>query len=277
MGAGNGERWASLVSNLRHLDVLSAKHFSYRGPLLGPPHSHPHTFHISYVISGRATVRVENSVLQIGPSDVLFVRPRQLHASADDRETTFELIEIKFAINSPGVEQSVPEIGPDIRTPNTSAVVPALERVVMARLVDLRDDNWLVRVRLAETLMLLAKEASLSPVAESSVGGTTVRMHQAAEYIAVHYAEPLTIEQIADLAGMSPNHFVTTFGRSMGISPMEMVIQMRMYHAKEMLRTSDLAVSQIAEACGFHSPQYFTRFFTRREHRAPREYRADHR
>jgi AraC-like DNA-binding protein len=265
--------WGTLLLNLNGIQVTSAKHFTCREPLFGKLHAHEHQFHITYLVAGRGKAQVGDALIDARPSDAFLLCPGQMHVSIDDEESFYELIEVRFSALSLQAESAVPRLGPMIRVHNTATLVPALERLVAAFLVDMSPANWLARVRLAEALMLLEKEACLSQILESSHSEMDLKVRQMAEYIAVHYAETLTLEQLADQVSVSPSHFSASFKRIMGVSPIEMAIRTRLHHAREMLRTSDYSVAQISDICGFSTPQYFSRLFTHREGVSPREYR----
>jgi len=152
---------------------------------------------------------------------------------------------------------------------------PVLERVVTAHQLDPFAGNWLVRVRLVEMMMLLAREAhSFGPVLSDRPAADTVRrIQKAVDYMAMHYGEPVRIEDLASLCGWSSGHFSSTFHRVMEVSPIEFLVRRRLHHARELLRNSTLQVQQISELCGFSSPQYFVRVFARRQGVSPGKYR----
>ena len=58
-------------------------------------------------------------------------------------------------------------------------------------------------------------------------------------------------------------------------SPMEFLAMKRIEKAKELLRDTDLRVTDIAYHCGFQSSQYFSTVFRRYTSRTPAEFRAD--
>jgi AraC-like DNA-binding protein len=81
------------------------------------------------------------------------------------------------------------------------------------------------------------------------------------------------VEKLAEMVGMSPNYFATKFTKFYKISPIEMLIQTRMHHARELLKHTRLSITEIAKLCGFNSSQYFAKIFSKREHLSPKEFR----
>jgi YesN/AraC family two-component response regulator len=86
-------------------------------------------------------------------------------------------------------------------------------------------------------------------------------MRRALEHVRRHYDKSLRYEQVARIAGFSPNYFSQIFKETAGMSFEHYVRKLRVDRAKELLTTTDLPVGRIAERCGFHSSEYFCRVF----------------
>jgi AraC-like DNA-binding protein/quercetin dioxygenase-like cupin family protein len=98
---------------------------------------------------------------------------------------------------------------------------------------------------------------------------------RALSHIEAHYAEPLTVAQLARVAGMSPSTFMRRFRDAVGRSPVDTLIHTRIARACERLRhDSDLKLAAIADTCGFADANYFSRLFRRVMGCTPRAYRA---
>lgn len=81
------------------------------------------------------------------------------------------------------------------------------------------------------------------------------------DYMRTHYAEELTRESLAAIAGMSEWHFAHTFKRRVGKSPMDCLNEIRMGKAKEKLLLSNARIRDIAQEVGFRDEFYFSRKF----------------
>jgi len=68
--------------------------------------------------------------------------------------------------------------------------------------------------------------------------------------------------QIAEACGLSARHFARAFRQSTGIPPHRWLLNRRVERAKELLSNSQLALSDIALACGFADQSHFTRIFS---------------
>ena len=76
-------------------------------------------------------------------------------------------------------------------------------------------------------------------------------------------AQSWTIAQLADIAGMSRSAFAERFCRTIGLPPIDYLSQWRMAVARDMLRSGDHRLSDIAFACGYQSASAFSTAFTR--------------
>ncbi len=89
-----------------------------------------------------------------------------------------------------------------------------------------------------------------------------------------HYAEPLTVEDLARAAGYSRSHFSQEFRRAFGQSPHVYLLTRRLERAAALLRNTDYPVLEICLAVGLSSLGSFTTSFVRMYARTPLEYRA---
>jgi len=104
-------------------------------------------------------------------------------------------------------------------------------------------------------------------------GALDGRLVLAAQFMQEHYAEPLTLAQVARAAHLGVTRFSTLFTAQMGLAPMQYLEQVRLGHAAELLRFGALSLTQVAEACGFREQEYFARRFKRATGQTPREFR----
>lgn len=92
-------------------------------------------------------------------------------------------------------------------------------------------------------------------------------------YMERHYAEPLGICELMNVAHMSQTSFMRTFRRIMGLAPIEHLIRLRIARACTLLQQKENRITEIALAVGFNDSNYFSRQFRRVTGISPREYR----
>jgi AraC-like DNA-binding protein len=265
--------WQHLHRHLDGLYIERAYHYTCRAPLFGRRHDHEDKFHLIYILLGKSRIEVDGVCHEVGPNDLIFIRPYQKHVSLGDARTSYELIEVHYMVKFRRVELAVPHLGPVVHIHNQAAFIPSMERLVAAHLIDGSEHNWLAKGRLTEVLMLAVQETSWHAVTDQPLADTDRKIRQATEYIAVNYAQDISLENLADLAGLSVSHFSSCFKSITGKSPIEFLIERRLHHARELLQNSAFSIRQISEICGFASSQYFARLFATRNKISPTQFR----
>jgi ABC-type Fe3+-hydroxamate transport system substrate-binding protein len=99
-------------------------------------------------------------------------------------------------------------------------------------------------------------------------------LDQVYHYISLHYREPLTVEALAELAGMSRFYFMRSFKERFNQSAMELVATLRTNQAKTLLEQG-YPLADIVELIGYKDPQYFSSQFHKQVGIPPRTYGAN--
>jgi len=94
------------------------------------------------------------------------------------------------------------------------------------------------------------------------------------EFIDAHLHNDLRLREIADVASMSPSHFLTMFKRSVGLAPHQYLISKRIERARALLTETRLPISDIATQSGFADQSHLTRMIKRYTGLTPRRIRS---
>jgi transcriptional regulator GlxA family with amidase domain len=78
-----------------------------------------------------------------------------------------------------------------------------------------------------------------------------------------HLDAPLTVEDLAEQAGMSSRHFARAFIAETGTTPSKAVERLRIEVARQRVQSSSEAIERVAEATGFRDPERMRRAFIR--------------
>lgn len=100
-----------------------------------------------------------------------------------------------------------------------------------------------------------------------------LRIVEAISHIESHYVEPITLDELTEISGMSRRNFLRTFETTMGCPPITYLIRLRVRRACELLRHHELSITEIAMTVGFNDSNYFSRQFRGVTGTSPREYR----
>jgi len=96
---------------------------------------------------------------------------------------------------------------------------------------------------------------------------------QAQDYLRQRSTEPASITELAARLGISPRSLHRRFKLATGTSPNQYLLQQRLHNARELLRTSNLSIAEVAMAAGYGDSDYFSRLFRAAMKQTPRQYR----
>ena len=85
----------------------------------------------------------------------------------------------------------------------------------------------------------------------------------AQNYVAQHFAERITVEDIARAAAVSTSYLTRLFRQQMETSPHDYLLRYRINHAKRLLMETDLSIGAIAKQVGFSSESNFSYRFSK--------------
>jgi AraC-like DNA-binding protein len=181
----------------------------------------------------------------------------------------------------------------DFSAPNAALLVPLLPRMVLVRgesrliaLIQLVSEEARARRparehvlgRLLEVLLI---EALRCQTATDSGTGSAPGLAQglsdhrlAAALCAMHAqpGQPWTVAALAAEASLSRSAFFARFIRIVGLKPMEYLLTWRMALAKELLRSHEYGLEQVAERVGYSSANTFSTAFTRYAGMSPKRF-----
>ncbi|AVF04112.1 MAG: hypothetical protein Devi2KO_28210 [Devosia indica] len=93
------------------------------------------------------------------------------------------------------------------------------------------------------------------------------------ELLQERFSEDISLDDLAADAQLSPFHFARMFKQSVGVPPRVYLTQLRMERTCELLETTNLSVTEIAQEVGYSSNQVLARVFMKHQHMSPTDYR----
>jgi transcriptional regulator GlxA family with amidase domain len=110
------------------------------------------------------------------------------------------------------------------------------------------------------------------PLKQQTQNAST-RFEDLNSWINEHLTSDLSVERLADHAGMSPRNFARLYKQHSGISPAKAVEEFRVDAACRLLEETDLSLAEVANQCGFYDDERLRRALMRCRGVAPGEYR----
>lgn len=108
----------------------------------------------------------------------------------------------------------------------------------------------------------------------SSPAGAVRVVREIKEYLDLHRAEKITLDDIAKRFYINKFYLTKLFRARYGMTVIEYVLKLRITTAKKLLRFSDKRIETIGRECGFDDANYFSRAFRKVEGVTPSRYRT---
>lgn len=99
------------------------------------------------------------------------------------------------------------------------------------------------------------------------------KLKQITDWMVAHLAEDVSLERLAAQAELSKFHFQRLFKSALGVSPSRYHLNLRMNHARQLLRETKKSVVEIALEVGYTDPSHFAKLFRREIGLSPSDYR----
>ena len=102
------------------------------------------------------------------------------------------------------------------------------------------------------------------------------RITDAMEYLVRHLAEPVSLDELATVCGLSVSRLAHLFRLQVGVTAQQYLESQRLHRAQQLLELTPRPISVIAAEVGYENPFYFTLRFKRATGLSPRDYRHKH-
>lgn len=214
------------------------------------------------------TTHINGKTYPIHKGDALIARP------GDKRQSTlhFSALFVHFGTDDPAIQELLHTIGGFHTGLNYEKLEPLFTDICETALTFAPDSDILAAAKLLTLLCTIKKDCFMVPAATPADYHRSV-ISVAVEYMRRNYAEPLTVEQIAEHCSLSASYFYKLFLGTVHTTPYNYLLVLRLSAAKSLLVNTDLSVSEIAARCGFNSQAYFSDCFKKQTGLTPSRFR----
>lgn len=258
-----------------------------------PAHWHEE-FEITLVVSGKLSYTIGNESFTVSEGQLLFVPPNSLHSASQLDQYEAETYTIVFHLNLLGLGQNDRCSKQFIDPLQSGKFLPiSVLKPGEAMYDQLRscfDLLWeyqrtadgtelLVKSQLFQLIHLLRSISIHAGESESAPDAlrNAEKIKPVLSYIRLHYAEQMTIEELAAVCGFSAVHFMNIFKKVVGSSCIEYIIEYRVSMSTAALKDTDAPILKIAMDHGFQNISYYNRTFRRKLGMTPSQYRKIYR
>ena len=226
------------------------------------------------VRDGSGTLEYDGRVFPLAVGDCVFLDCRRPYS----HRTSENLWTLKWAHfygpNMNGIYEKYVERG---GAPCFHAERPEEYVSLLDQLYGIASSNAYIRdMKIYETLTSLLThlmEESWNPAGSPHSASRRRDLQSIKEYLDQNYQKKISLDDLADLFYINKFYLTRVFREQFGLSVGGYLSQVRITHAKQLLRFTDLPVEKIAHECGMNDANYFSRMFKKIEGVTPGEYR----
>jgi len=264
------KRFSGSLPEIKHMGMM----------LLDPIWAeHMHTSNcceIMHIISGTVELVMKDGSFEAGPGETLLVPTGTLHRDGFDLDKGLEVFYCFFTWQK--------EKDFFARVDNTVllAMSAVRKRELSMTFDQLRSDlsgiseadKLVARARVLTILLLMIRETVPGGVERDSRshGRRQELMRQAKAYLEKHYTRGITLDDIASALNVSSYYLSHVFSEESEFSLFSFLTSLRMAKARTLLLNGKLNVSEVANAVGYESANYFSKVFNKHCGCSPRDY-----
>ena len=264
-----------------HLDFAIHHMFIENPKGMDFPHHHD-DYEIYFLISGNRKYFVEDKIYTLQPHQVVIFKPNTPHQVTVNLNIPYErsLLYVSpslfhNAINScsslkPFLHTQVFNLSED----HFNRALSYLEKMNEESLKNDAFSYDMIKFTLAELLLFISRHHNSSPIKSN---GIDLRIQTAVDFILENHANPITLADAAEIASMSACHFSKSFHKTTGFSFRDFLIKARVEKARDLLESTNLRVSDIAQSVGFSTESLLAQGFRKFMGTTPCQYRKLHR
>lgn len=247
----------------------------------GPTSRNHYLFH--YVLTGTGKLMAQDSKgvtqeYQVKSGQGFMIFPRQITTYIADEHLPWEYIWIEF--DGLRAKEIIEICGLSPDKPIYHALKKDLQENMKNEMMYIVEHRQESSLHLIGHLYLFIDYLARSIVTTRLQSQGKVKdfyIKEALNYIEQNFQNDISIEDIAVFCGLNRTYFGRIFKESIGKSPQEFLINYRMVKATELLKLTDLSVSDIGNAVGYINQLHFSRAFKKIYGISPREWRNKNR
>jgi AraC-like DNA-binding protein len=255
-------------------------------------------YELLYVKQGEVVITVEGVDHHCVPGDLFLLKPRKTHMMTPFGSVLFRHLHIHFDLYEQSDSQQIsvcfrplkelshdemlrfrkdvlsepPFLMPDhIRIPHHEIAERILANIITEYDTKPPFYEQSCKGLLIQLLIFIMRDLRESKRATYSPAHQT--LNESIRYLQAHLQEKVSISDLARSSGYSKSYFIVLFKQTFGTSPAKYHQMLRIEKSKQLLTFSALAISSIAEMCGYDSVFAFSNVFKENVGISPTQYR----
>ena len=227
------------------------------------------------VTDGKGKLVYDNEEYLLNDGDCVFIDCRRMYSHSSSDENLWSLKWVHFyGANLNGIYEKYAERGgmPTFSPEYTSYFSKVLDEIFNIA----ESEDYIRDMRINEkltSLLTLIMAESWHPEHTARIGAKKQSLQNIKKYLEEHYTEKICLDDIAEKFYINKFYLTRVFKEQFGITLLSYLDQVRITHAKQLLRFSELTVEEVGRKVGIEEAAYFNRVFKKVEGITPGEYR----
>jgi len=224
------------------------------------PNDH-NTYIFQYTVKGWGELQIGEQTMAVRPGEAFIVKVPSNHCyylPSESAEWEFLFITLEGTKAEECWNVLTDQLGPVVRLENAAPLIFLLQKTYQFAVKEGIEDTFVSSAYAYEFIMGLYRFARGLDQVKTNIPDD---IRASVQFMAAHYHEPLSLEDIACHAGLSKYYFTNKFQKHMGTTPIQHLAKVRMQKAMELLTTTRKTIHEIAIETGYDNANYFSKVF----------------
>ena len=251
-------------------DSLPARSFSYSSAdQLITNHWH-NSLEVLYIASGKMDTGINNSIYHLKRGDLIIINSGDIHFTRCRDYAKIYVLQVPYPLlntHIPNYDYVRFQDSDGSVVFSNPAKVDELSRL-MIQMYEITLEQkpgytLLFSSKLYQFLFILFQRyhTDISSRTKQKSDRNLIRLEQVMNYVKSHYTQPISLEDAAQILSLNPEYFCRYFKKYMGMTFLEYVNSIRLYHIHQDLLNTNYSVSELMDRHGFTNYKLFSKMF----------------
>ena len=257
-GYSSAHEWCSVAHDTHPAEYLMSK-----------LHYH-NSYEMFIMINGSTTMLVDDKLVPADNRDIIFLKPNILHknnggAKHERYALHFTMNYLNTYFTDTAINSIIQNFDKDKLTFTSSAFAGIHEL-----LNKIEHNEKYAYLYIAEIMSIVENKKN---IVQEKINRNNSTVNSILEYIHSNYTDISGLDDIANEIHITKQYMCQLFKKHTLVTVSDYLNNVRINNASEMLRSSDMNVTETAMQCGYNSPMYFCKIFKKIVHMTPNEYK----
>ena len=236
----------------------------------------PNEYHLHFVLNGKGVLIINDKLYHIKKNDIFLIPIGVKIQYFADEEDPWEYSWITFAgdmaenyLNYAMITIDNPVIHSTIPVEN---YLPLIQSILETHHLTVANEIKQVGYLYEILAMLIEAESANKNGMDRYDYSADAYIDYALQYIKFNYST-IKVNDIANYIGINRSYLTTLFKKKLNVSPQQYLVTFRLQKAAELLKTTNMNITEIADAIGYESPLTFSKMFKQTYGVSPLHYR----